>query len=234
MVAGTSFAPIRGRIMRVTRLDDCGAPVLGPASTRVSKGFVSVGLTPNYEKGTTITVLNAHGEVAFNEPADPYLSSMGANVKFTGVDPDLVSLITGNQTVVDGAASAVGFRLSGAVPVLGGWALEVWTDLGGVACATPGAKPYGYSLVPFLRGGQLDNFTLENGAASFAVTSTTRERPLWGTGPYDVVDVSSTPGTVTPGPLLSAVGAKDHYHLQVTTIAPPTETAGLVPLAAHA
>jgi hypothetical protein len=36
MVAGKLFAPIRGSKMRITRLDECGVPVAGPATTRVS------------------------------------------------------------------------------------------------------------------------------------------------------------------------------------------------------
>src|SRR5205085_2449421 len=137
------------------------------------------------------------------------------NIAFTRVDPDLVSLITGNQTVVDHAAAAVGFRLSGGIPILGGWALEVWTDLAGQVCE--GAKAYGYTLLPFLRGGKVGDFSIEDGAASFSITSTTREASAWGVGPYDVVHTAA--GATVPGPLLAEIGSKDHFHLQLTTVA---------------
>jgi hypothetical protein len=222
------FAPIRGRRMRITRLDECGAPVLGPASTRVSKGFVSIGLSPQYEDPDAISVTNASGEIDFNELGDSTLTSMEAEIAFTRVDPDLFSLITGVQTVLDGAATATGFRMAGGVPVLGGWALEAWTDLGGQACA--GARSYGYALLPFLRGGKISDFTVENDVASFSITSNTREGSQWGTGPYNVV--MSTAATPAPAKLVSPIGDRDHFHLEVTQLAPPAETAGLIALAA--
>ncbi len=231
MLAGKTYAPIRGRRMRVTRLDDCGVPVVGAASTRVSKGFVSVGMSPQYEDAAAINVTNAAGEIDFNEPGDSTLTGMQAEVAFTRVDPDLFSLITGQQVVVDGAAVATGLRLSGGVPDnLGGWALEVWSDLGGQVCA--GAKAYGYFLLPYLRGGTIGDFTLENGAVSFTITSTTREGSGWDVGPYDVVNTAAAGAPIVAGPLLTPIGDKDHFHLDMVTIAPPAETAGLVALAA--
>lgn len=230
MVAGKTFAPIRGRRMRITRLDECGAPVIGAASTRVSKGFVSVGLSPQYEDADAINMTNAAGEIDFNEPGDSTLTSMQAELAFTRVDPDLFSLITGQQTVVNAGAAAVGFRMEGGAPILGGWALEVWSDLGGQACA--GAKAYGYFLLPFLRGGTVGDFSIENGAASFTITSTTREGSQWDVGPYDVVNSAADAAPIVPAPLLTAVGPKTHFHLEVTPVAPPAETVGLVALAA--
>lgn len=227
MPAGQTFAPIKGRRMRITRLDECGVPVVGAATTRVSKGFVSVALSPQYDDGEAVTVKDASGDIDINEPADPTLIGMAATITFTRVDPDLVSLITGNQTVLDQAATAVGFRLSGAIPVLGGWGLEVWSDLSGQVC--DGAKAYGYTLLPYLRGGKVGDLTHEAGAVSFSLSSTTREASGWGTGPYDVVHTGA--GATLPGKLTTAIGPKDHFHLQMTTVEPPAVTAGLVALA---
>jgi hypothetical protein len=228
MPAGRTYAPIRGKRMRITRLDECGVPVAGPATTRVSKGFVSIALSPQYQDATAISVVNASGETDFTDAGDDEVTGMQATITFTRVDPDLYSLISSQQVVVDGAATAVGFRLSGGNPVTGGWALESWTDLGGQACA--GAKSYGYFLLPYLRGGRLGDFTVENGAASFSMVSRTRENAGWGTGPYDVLMTNG--GTPAPAPLLSAIGPKDHFHMQETSLAPPDETAGLIALAA--
>jgi hypothetical protein len=191
---------------------------------------VSIALTMNYEDTNDITVKNASGQVRFSEPADSFVSSVAAEITFTEVDPDLFSMMSGNPTVLDATSEAVGFRLSGDVSLQGNWSLEAWTDMGGVACGDS-SRPYGYTLLPFLRGGKLGDFTIEDGAASFVLSSATRENAGWGVGPYDVVDTSALVGTVTPGPLLDEIGAKDHLHLQLTTIAPPAETAGLVALA---
>jgi hypothetical protein len=129
MVAGKLFAPIRGSKMRITRLDECGVPVAGPATTRVSAGFVSIALTMNYEDTNDITVKNASGQVRFSEPADSFVSSVAAEITFTEVDPDLFSMMSGNPTVLDATSEAVGFRLSGDVSLQGNWSAPTtwWT-----------------------------------------------------------------------------------------------------------
>jgi hypothetical protein len=106
------------------------------------------------------------------------------------------------------------------VPVTNGFSLEVWS---GVANAQ---DAWGYFLLPYCYGGKLGDFTIENGAANFTVTTTTRENSAWGTGPYNVINTSTT-GTSTPGKLLQAIGSRDHLHMERTTIAPPAATSGL-------
>jgi hypothetical protein len=219
--------PIRGKRMRLTRLDECGTPVVGPASTLVTKGFISLGLSPQYEDGETITQANAQGDYEVNEPADSWLTRIDVEGAFIGVHPDVVEMLTGNPVVLDGTGNAVGFRLQGGAPILGGWAVEVWTGRAGQVCAS-GAPYYGYSLLPFLRGGKLGDVSIENGAINLTISSSTRENPGWGSGPYSVVLTGVAPGT--PGPLIAAIGARDHWHLQRTAIAPPAVTTGTVAL----
>ena len=50
-----------------------------------------------------------------------------------------------------------------------------------------------------------------------------------GVGPYDVIN--ALPGTA-PAPLLTAIGADDLYHGQITTLAPPVSACGVQALAA--
>jgi hypothetical protein len=220
--------PIRGKRMRLTRLDECGVPVIGTASTLVTKGFISLGLSPQYEDGESITQPNADGDLEINEPADSMLSRVDAAGAFIGVHPDVVEMLTGNPVVLDNIGNAVGFRLQGGIPILGGWAVEVWTGLAGQLCA--GSPAYGYSVLPFLRGGKIGDVSIENAAVNLTISSSTRENPGWDVGPYDVVMNGTAPGT--PGPLLAPIGPLDHWHMQLTTVAPPAITAGLVALAA--
>lgn len=220
--------PIRGKRMRLTRLDECGVPVAGPASTLVTKGFISLGLSPQYEDGETITQANAEGDYEVNEPADSWLTRIDVEGAFIGVHPDVVEMLTGNPVVLDGTGNAVGFRLQGGAPILGGWAVEVWTGLAGQIC-TSGVPAYGYSLLPFLRGGKIGDVTIENGALNLTISSSTRENPGWDVGPYDVVLAGT--GPALPAPLISVIGARDHWHMQRTEVAPPTVTAGTVALA---
>jgi hypothetical protein len=220
--------PVRGKRMRLTRLDECGVPVVGSATTKVTKGFISLGISPQYEDADAITQANAEGDLEINEPAMSFLSRNDVEGAFIGVDPDIVELLTGNPVVLDNLGNAVGFRLKSGLPIVGGWAIEVWTDLAGQICN--GARAYGYSLLPFLRGGKIGDVSVEYGALNLTISSSTWEGSGWGTGPYDVVMNGTAPGT--PGPLLSPLDTHDHWHMQMTTVPPPTLTAGLVALAA--
>jgi len=62
MAQSRCFSPVRGRAMRVTRLDGCGRPVYGDGSVGVSDGFVSVAFTANTDEGEEINVTNAAGK----------------------------------------------------------------------------------------------------------------------------------------------------------------------------
>jgi hypothetical protein len=218
---------VRGKRMRLTRLDECGVPVVGTATTKVTKGFISLGISPQYEDTDAITQANAEGDLELNEPSLSFLSRADVEGAFIGVDPDIIEMLTGNPVVLDNLGNAVGFRMEGGVSIVGGWAAEVWTDLAGLLCQ--GARAYGYSLLPFLRGGKLNDVSIEYGAVNATISSSTWEGSGWGTGPYNVVMNGTAPGTA--GKLLTPIGPRSHWHMQVTTVAPPDVTTGLVALA---
>ena len=234
MTAGKSWAPIRGKRMRLTRLTAAAAPdTTGLAAMVVSKGFVTAKLTPQYDEGQKVQQKTSNGDYCINEPATKIVEGVVTEIQFCGVDPDIYSLITGQPVVLDGQGQAVGFRLAGGVPVTDGFALEVWTGVAGnSAQGDISGNGWGYFLVPYLYGGKVGELLIQDGAATFTVTTESRENPGWGTGPYDVVDTSATGSPLEPGPLLTPIGPKDHVHLQYTTITPPAVTAGLVTLAA--
>lgn len=225
MPAGKPWAPVRGKRIRLTRLTTTAAPDAGAAASGVSKGFITVKVTPQYDDGEAVRQKTADGDLCINEPGQVVLQNIAVEVQFCGVDPDLASLITGQPVVLDGTGAAVGLRLAGGVPITGGFALETWSGVAGNQAA------WGYFLLPYLYGGKLSEFTIENGAANFTVTTESREGSAWGTGPYNVVDTAAIAPAV-PGKLLTAIGAKDHVHLQYTTIAPPEPTNGLVAIPA--
>lgn len=224
MPAAKSWSPIRGKRMRLTRLSPALAPLVGPASTGVSEGFVSVKITPQYDEGEAIQQKNANGDFCINEKGEVVLEGADAEIQFCGVSPDYLALITGFQTVVDFTAAATGLRLSGGIPVTDGYALEVWTGVAGQK-----GTAWGYLLLPALKGGRIGEFTIQNGAATFTVTSSAQENPGWGVGPYDVVAVDAQG---VAGPLLTALDTKDFVHLDLVTVAPPAATDGLIALAA--
>ena len=223
------FSLVRGRAMRVTALDGCGRPKKGACSTVVSDGFVSAAFTANTDTGDEISVTNAAGRICVRDTPCPVFTGYTLELTFCEVDPELLSLLTGQQPVYDAQTQdAIGFRMNSDISACdSGFALEIWSNVPGIACdpddASGGAGAFGYLLVPFMQGGVFGDFTVENDAVSFVVSGAgTKAGSGWGTGPYDVVGDA----TGTAGPLIEPIDKGDHLHIQVTTVAPPEPTCG--------
>lgn len=223
-----TFSLVRGRRLRATRLDGCGAVSLGPDSQLTTKGFISVALTANTEEGETITVTNAAGEICILDEPAPKFTGYGIEVQFCGVDPQLISLMTGQPVVVDGSDVVVGFQINSDVTADdSGFALELWSSVPVGTCDESGDVSYGYFLVPFVKGGTLGDFTVENGAVNFTLSgASSKDGNEWGVGPYDVV----ADDTGVASPLLVALPDTNHLHMQLTTIAPPDASDGATEL----
>lgn len=212
------FSLIRGRALRVTKLDGCGNTVPGAASSVVSDGFITVSLTANTDTGTEIRVTNAAGRVCILDTPCPLFTGYTVEVAFCGVNPALLNLMTGQPFVVDGAGDIVGFRMNSAVDACdSGFALELWSQVPTAVCEEDADVNYGYFLLPFLKGGVLGDFTVGNDAVNFTLSgAATKDGSQWGVGPYEVVDDDGTPSE-----LLTAIDANDHIHIQLTTLPPP-------------
>lgn len=221
----SGFAMVRGRRLRATKLDGCGSVALGPSSKVVSKGFISVGLTANNKEGEVISVTNANGDECVHDEATPQFQNWTIQISFCGVDPELFTLLTGQPLVLSAdGTEAVGFRVNSKVDAdLSGFALELWTGIPVDACDDVSETPYGYLLIPFVKGGTIGDLTVENGAINFNVANAkSRDGSGWGVGPYDVT--RDEVGAV--GPLNEAITSGDHLHTEKVTVAPPTETDG--------
>lgn len=208
---------LRGRRLRATRLDGCGSPVLGPDSTVVTGGFISIALTANITEGTEINITNANDEVCVLDTPCPKLQNYTVVITFCDVNPVLFNLMTGQPLVLNGT-DTVGFRMNSEVSACdSGFALEMWTGVASDACEPGAGQSYGYILLPFLQGGVLGDFTVENAAINFTLSgAATKKGSGWGVGPYDVVM-----DTGSPSPLADAIENGDHLHLERTTVAPP-------------
>jgi hypothetical protein len=221
------FSLIRGRAMRVTRLDGCGGIVRGPDSTVVSDGFITAGLTAQSDEGTEISVTNAAGRVCISDTPCPAFTGYEASIEFCNVNPDLFRLLTGQSMVFDATTPnpiGVGFRMNSGVNACDvGFALELWSNVPSAACDPAAGVAYGYFLIPFLKGGILGDFTIQNDAINFTLSGArSKDGSAWGVGPYNVV------GGVggAPSPLKTAIDDQDHLHLELTTVAPPTPACG--------
>lgn len=228
-MASKGYGAVKGRRMRATRIDGCGRVVYGEDSQVVSKGFVSVAWEANTLDSDEINQQNAAGERCIYEPAETTLVGYTMTAVFCEVDPELFSLITGQKVYLDENGDAIGFTINTKIDLSDrGYALEVWAGSPkGDACLDPTATGrYGYFLAPFLMGGYVDGYTVENGAINFTVTGAkTRDGNQWGSGPYNVMTVGGV-----PAPLLTPLDPYDHKLLIWVTVAPPEPFYGTRPV----
>lgn len=226
--------PVKGRRLRVTRLDSCGRPVFGEDSQAVSKGFINVGFTANTTESDEINLTNAAGEVCVFEASVQTLTGYTLEIQFCGVDPDLLSIVTG-QPVVLGAdgETVIGFDIDTSIDIADvNFAFELWmgAPTSSAACAPGSTGKFGYLLLPFLTGGILGDFTVENAAVTFTITgSATKDGNAWGVGPHNdiMLDNSVTP---VPGPMPSPVSATTALRLIEVDLLPPEPVCGSRPL----
>lgn len=224
------FTPIRGRRMRVTKINALGVPVYGSNAFVTTSGFVSVQFTPEIEEGEETTVKTASGEICVSEKACDALKWITVQIEFCQVDPCLFTLINETWTELrDCMGEVVGWAESHSFSCDTGFALELWTDVTGYTPTTPGAQgAWGFLLLPFIVGGTLGEQTVENGAISFTITGRTKKGSGWGVGPYDVM--CNDPETGECGPLLTPVGPEEPRRIFLTTCAPPPAVCGCQPL----
>lgn len=227
---GTGRGWMKGRRLRVTKVDSCGRPIYGDGSQAVSSGFIQAAWTVNTNDVDEINQTNANGDRCLYAPAESTLAGYTLELQFCEVDPELFSLVTGQRVYLDANGNPVGFAINTKVSLNGsGFALEIWAGSKPTnTCDTPGVSAeYGYFLAPFLTGGILGDYTIENGAINFTISgASTRDGNHWGVGPYLVMpDTGGLPATL-PTPL----DANDHKLIVATTIAPPAPFYGVRPL----
>lgn len=224
------FSLLRGRVMRVTALDGCGAIEDGQFVTVVSKGVIQVQLTAQTQDGTAISQTNMAGEVCISDTPPTRFTGYQAQIDFCEVDPATYTILTGQEAIRSPqTGDLVGFTIDSSInPADSGFALELWSNVPGVACDPDNpdaAGNFGYILLPFFQGGIIGDFTIQNDAITFTVQgANTKTGSGWGVGPYDVVEDV----TGDAAPLSKAIGTSQHLWLQYTTIAPPAVTAGAV------
>lgn len=228
-MAERCFPVVRGRRMRVTRLDGCGRPVYGECSQAVTKGFISVAVTANIDEGEPIEVSNANGERCIYVPACPSLENFQFTISFCNVEPSLYAMLSGQETIVDPfTGDTIGFDTDISVSACDtGFALELWSTIPGQQCTAQGEGVFGYTLFPFVQGGVFGDVTYENGHVNFQLSNAqSRDGSGWGSGPYNVMfDAEGNPAALNV-PVTPTL----HRKVFLTEIAPPAEFCGCIAL----
>lgn len=223
------YAPVRGKVIRVTRLDACGNPDPGASAVVVSKRISSVTIDEVTEDGTNIRDRNFGDEMCVVDDAFTDTIGFTADIALCGVDPDLVSLFTGQPVVLNADGDVVGFDVTTDVDLDSfGFSLEIWSRIAGAACTPDGFRTWGYTVFPYLKGGRLGGFSIENAAVQFTITGAqTRDGNGWGVGPFDV---DRNAGGL-PAPMNTPLGANTHFRPILVTLDPPEAACGATALA---
>lgn len=224
MPATKCYAPVRGSVIRLTRLDACGEPDPGLSAVVVSKRVSSITIDEVSDEGTNIRQRNFGDELLFTD--DAYSSFVGLTTDTTlcGVDPDMINIFTDQPVVKDAAGDTIGFDIISGINLDDfGFSLEVWSKLAGSACDPSGFRQWGYSLFPFVKGGRLGGFSFENAALEFQIMGAqTRDGNGWGVGPFDVTRTAAGEAA----PLFTAVPENLHMRQMIVNLDPPVASCG--------
>jgi hypothetical protein len=224
----TNFPLIRGRRMRVTRLDSCGRPMYGSGASVVTSGFVSVAVTAQVTEAEAVEVTNAAGQVHARDAGTAETNGFGLEITFCDVQPCTFEMLTGQPLARDSAGRAIGFKVNTKVDKEAqAFALEVWAGVPGSVCLPGQSSQAGYILFPYVSSGTIGDFSLENAAVTFVVTGAmTKDGNGWGAGPYEVMQEDDG----TPTRLPELLDSEDHLYVARTGLPIPAPTDGCVEL----
>jgi hypothetical protein len=220
-MATKTLKSIKGRHLRLTKLDSVGAPVIGTCSTVVTDGFVKVTIAGEVEAGQEYTSKNAWGDFCISEKDADRFKWVNVTVDLCDVDPDVIDIM-GGEAIIPAivGTNTVGFAVTDDGNTQA-FAIEVWTKK---AEGSGAAGEWGYFVVPAIFNGRVNgDVNIENAPLTFSMTGQGQPATsAWGTGPY-----ADQPYLVTSGVPVGALWGQI-----TTTVAPPTLTNGCAALAA--
>lgn len=222
--------PVRGRRYRITRLDACGNLVYEDNASIVSNGVVTAAFSRLTNETEAVQQTNSNGDLVVDEPAVTKLAGYSVELTMAELDAEWFSAATGLKLSYDIRGIPNGIIADTDIDLEGfGFALEVWTGVAadGDACGEVGEQEFGYILLPFLKGGALGDFSVENGAISLVITgASSRKGGNWRRGPYNVEENA---GGVA-GPLLEPITSTQVLVLKRVNVSPPEALVGGRPL----
>lgn len=203
--------PIQAVRTRIVKVDECGVPQLGAGNVIISKGFISIDPTPQYEDGDQFRQKNAAGELCVNETRPSQMTGVELASLWCEVNPDGIVLLTGQRLLASGGGSPTGSGVAFSEDLLEARAsIEVWQPVSGGACQD-GDQLYFYWAFPNVGNPRIQGWTMNNGMTQWGINLLTEGASAeWGTGP-------GTGQSWLPGPL----EAGEHFAFNITNVPPP-------------
>ena len=148
-MAQDNASSVAGVAIRLTRLAADGTLVTGASASYVTKKFVSLGFTPEYETGDEFTTKAADGSVCVTWKAPDTLKRVTLSVALCDPDPEFSEMIAGG-TLLSAGGKSVGWKapLVGTDATPNGVAIEVWS-IANVAGRQAAVNPYWHWVFPY-------------------------------------------------------------------------------------
>lgn len=181
-MADLSAVPIKGKVMRIISLDECGTAATGTSLVVVSRGFIQVQVEPQYEDGEQHRQRLADGTLCVNDDDDDEFTNVMLTIDFCGVCPSVSQVTNGARLLTEAGPPATGTGAAyGEGPVTSRWSLELWQLVTGRgACTADGLQQYVYWTWPHVRSGRVNSLTIANSALTMQIAAKTDAvGPLW-------------------------------------------------------
>lgn len=161
-MAHDNASSVAGMAIRVTRLDASGNLVVGPSASYVTKKFVSLGFTPEYETGDEFTTKAADGSVCVTWKAPDTLKRVTLSIALCDPDPEFTEMISGG-TLLSAGGKSVGYKapLVGVDATPNGVAIEVWS-IANVNGRQAAVNPYWHWVFPYAQMHQAGERAIQN------------------------------------------------------------------------
>jgi hypothetical protein len=176
------YSMVRGKVARFTMLDHRGAPVEGDRSVVVTSGIIKAAISEIVEDQSNELVRNDNDFSRVLIRGKPRTMGYGVDLDLCGVDPDLISILTGQPVVLNATGDVSGNDFLSKMPV-SNFAMEIWSKLD----VPVDGYQYGYTLFPRLRGGRMSSLNYTNTGVDLTVgAAKTYRMSRWGYGPYSL------------------------------------------------
>lgn len=192
-LAWPKVGSIHALALRLTTLDQTGAPVVGAKKAFVSKSLTKITFTPTYTEGQKIEEKNGADQVCVTYQAARSLTGGTCKIEVCSPDPELESILAGYGILVNSVADVVG----GASPAIGtdplpyGVSIEAWSRAILDGAENP-ALPYIRWVLPRGKGFSVDERVAENAAMKPTYSGTLEQNSAWGNGGFNDWDYAST------------------------------------------
>jgi hypothetical protein len=179
-------AAAQGTVLRLVKVNTCGAPVTGASSAVVvTDGYISVVTDPQYEDGDVFRTKNAAGRLCQNKTGPNSYGNSNVTVAMCVADPDAGVLITGSRLITTGGVTGTGNAYGYNNPEAH-FSMETWQPVTGRGACDPitGLQRYIYWAWMHTWNAKVGSSTIENGPLEMSFEAMTDyPSSFWGMGP---------------------------------------------------